>query len=85
MIHIVGISDKLQQVKRKKPLHQKCPLNKTEQTGDDKVREQVDTLLKVLHIVNFNTSVQTLKLLSQVMNSPQMIADQNYAALHGRC
>ena len=39
------------------------------QPTDDKVKEQVDTLFKVLHIVNFNTSRQALMLLSQVMNS----------------
>ncbi|XP_016074432.1 PREDICTED: CCAAT/enhancer-binding protein zeta [Miniopterus natalensis] len=52
------------------------------QTGDDKVREQVDTLFKVLHIVNFNTSVQALMLLFQVMNSQQTISDRYYAALY---
>ncbi|XP_017507812.1 CCAAT/enhancer-binding protein zeta [Manis javanica] len=52
------------------------------QTGDDKVREQVDTLFRVLHIVNFNTSVQALMLLFQVMNSQQTISDRYYAALY---
>uniref|UniRef100_A0A8C7ACZ8 CCAAT/enhancer-binding protein zeta n=2 Tax=Neovison vison TaxID=452646 RepID=A0A8C7ACZ8_NEOVI len=52
------------------------------QTGDDKVREQVDTLFKVLHVVNFNTSVQALMLLFQVMNSQQTISDRYYAALY---
>uniref|UniRef100_A0A8C3WSQ8 CCAAT/enhancer-binding protein zeta n=1 Tax=Catagonus wagneri TaxID=51154 RepID=A0A8C3WSQ8_9CETA len=52
------------------------------QTGDDKVREQVDTLFKLLHIVNFNTSVQALMLLFQVMNSQQTISDRYYAALY---
>ncbi|XP_067559339.1 CCAAT/enhancer-binding protein zeta isoform X1 [Pseudorca crassidens] len=52
------------------------------QTGDDKVREQVDTLFKVLHMVNFNTSVQALMLLFQVMNSQQTISDRYYAALY---
>ncbi|XP_066863896.1 CCAAT/enhancer-binding protein zeta isoform X2 [Kogia breviceps] len=52
------------------------------QTGDDKVREQVDTLFKVLYIVNFNTSVQALMLLFQVMNSQQTISDRYYAALY---
>jgi ribosome biogenesis protein MAK21 len=52
------------------------------QTGDDKVREQVDTLFKVLHIVNFNTSVQALMLLFQVMNSQQTISDRYYSALY---
>ncbi|KAM6220416.1 CCAAT/enhancer-binding protein zeta [Rhynchocyon petersi] len=52
------------------------------QTGDDKVREQLDTLFKVLHVVNFNTSVQALMLLFQVMNSQQTISDRYYAALY---
>ncbi|KAF6320953.1 CCAAT enhancer binding protein zeta [Rhinolophus ferrumequinum] len=52
------------------------------QTGDDKVREQVDTLFKVLHVVNFNTSVQALMLLFQVMNSQQTISNRYYAALY---
>ncbi|KAM5293143.1 CCAAT/enhancer-binding protein zeta [Ctenodactylus gundi] len=52
------------------------------QSGDDRVREQVDTLFKVLHVVNFNTSVQALMLLFQVMNSQQTISDRYYAALY---
>ncbi|XP_007943261.1 CCAAT/enhancer-binding protein zeta [Orycteropus afer afer] len=52
------------------------------QTGDDKVREQLDTLFKLLYIVNFNTSVQALMLLFQVMNSQQTISDRYYAALY---
>ncbi|XP_036026760.1 CCAAT/enhancer-binding protein zeta [Onychomys torridus] len=52
------------------------------QIGDDKVREQVDTLFKVLHVVNFNTSVQALMLLFQVMNSQQTISDRYYTALY---
>lgn len=52
------------------------------QTGDDRVREQVDTLFKVLHVVNFSTSVQALMLLFQVMNSQQTISDRYYTALY---
>ncbi|KAM4867789.1 CCAAT/enhancer-binding protein zeta isoform 2-T3 [Thomomys bottae] len=52
------------------------------QTGDDKVREQIDTLFKVLHVVNFSTSVQALMLLFQVMNSQQTISDRYYSALY---
>lgn len=52
------------------------------QSGDEKVREQVDTLFKVLHVVNFNTSVQALMLLFQVMNSQQTISDRYYSALY---
>ncbi|XP_053445774.1 CCAAT/enhancer-binding protein zeta [Nycticebus coucang] len=51
-------------------------------SGDDKVREQVDTLFKVLHMVNFNTSVQALMLLFQVMNSQHTISDRYYTALY---
>lgn len=53
------------------------------QTGGDKVRGQVDTLFKVLDIMNLNTSVQASVLLSQVMNSQQTISG-NYAALCGK-
>nr|XP_027789276.2 CCAAT/enhancer-binding protein zeta [Marmota flaviventris] len=52
------------------------------ETGDEKVKEQVDTLFKVLHVVNFNTSVQALMLLFQVMNSQQTISDRYYTALY---
>ncbi|KAH0509851.1 CCAAT/enhancer-binding protein zeta [Microtus ochrogaster] len=52
------------------------------QTGDDRVREQVDTLFKVLHVVNFSTSVQALMLLFQVMNSQQTLSDRYYTALY---
>ncbi|XP_012869131.1 PREDICTED: CCAAT/enhancer-binding protein zeta [Dipodomys ordii] len=52
------------------------------ETGDDKVREQIDTLFRVLHIVNFSTSVQALMLLFQVMNSQQTISDRYYSALY---
>lgn len=53
------------------------------QTGGDKVRGQVDTLFKVLDIMNLNTSVQASVLLSQVMNCQQTISG-NYAALCGK-
>ncbi|XP_049640251.1 CCAAT/enhancer-binding protein zeta [Suncus etruscus] len=49
---------------------------------DDKVREQVDTLFRVVHAVNFSTGVQALMLLFQVMNSQQTISDRYYAALY---
>ncbi|NWU90272.1 CEBPZ protein, partial [Upupa epops] len=51
-------------------------------TGDEKVREQMDTLFKVLHLVNFGTSVQALMLLFQVMDSQQTVSDRYYAALY---
>ncbi|XP_051469805.1 CCAAT/enhancer-binding protein zeta [Apus apus] len=52
------------------------------ETGDQKVKEQMDTLFKVLHLVNFGTSVQALMLLFQVMDSQQTVSDRYYAALY---
>ncbi|RMC12601.1 hypothetical protein DUI87_10123 [Hirundo rustica rustica] len=52
------------------------------ETGDEKVKEQMNTLFKVLHLVNFNTSVQALMLLFQVMDSQQTVSDRYYAALY---
>ncbi|NWY55777.1 CEBPZ protein, partial [Chionis minor] len=51
-------------------------------TGDEKVKEQMDTLFKVLHLVNFSTSVQALMLLFQVMDSQQTVSDRYYMALY---
>ncbi|XP_031607434.1 CCAAT/enhancer-binding protein zeta isoform X1 [Oreochromis aureus] len=50
--------------------------------GDDKVRDQMDTLFKVVHLVKFNTAVQALMLLFQVMDSQQSISDRYYVALY---
>ncbi|XP_028997685.1 CCAAT/enhancer-binding protein zeta isoform X2 [Betta splendens] len=50
--------------------------------GDEKVREQMDTLFKVVHLVKFNTAVQALMLLFQVMDSQQSISDRFYVALY---
>ncbi|XP_030626240.1 CCAAT/enhancer-binding protein zeta isoform X2 [Chanos chanos] len=52
------------------------------EVGDEKVREQLDTLFKVLHMVKFNTAVQALMLLFQVMNSQQTVSDRYYVALY---
>ncbi|KAM6324144.1 CCAAT/enhancer-binding protein zeta [Aegotheles albertisi] len=52
------------------------------ETGDEKVKEQMDTLFKVLHLVNFGTSVQALMLLFQVMDSQQTVSDRYYAVLY---
>ncbi|NXA51713.1 CEBPZ protein, partial [Nothocercus julius] len=52
------------------------------ETGDEKVKEQLNTLFKVLHVVNFSTSVQALMLLFQVMDSQQTVSDRYYAALY---
>lgn len=50
--------------------------------GDEKVREQLDTLFKVVHLVKFNTAVQALMLLFQVMDSQQTVSDRYYVALY---
>ncbi|NWX88812.1 CEBPZ protein, partial [Nothoprocta pentlandii] len=52
------------------------------ETGDEKVKEQLNTLFKVLHVVNFSTSVQVLMLLFQVMDSQQTVSDRYYTALY---
>ncbi|NWR89814.1 CEBPZ protein, partial [Furnarius figulus] len=52
------------------------------ETGDEKVKEQMNTLFKVLHVANFSTSVQALMLLFQVMDSQQTLSDRYYAALY---
>ncbi|RXN14085.1 CCAAT enhancer-binding zeta [Labeo rohita] len=51
-------------------------------TGDDDVCKQLDTLFKVVHIVKFNTAVQALMLLFQVMDSQQTVSDRYYVALY---
>ncbi len=51
-------------------------------TGDEKVKEQLDTLFKVVHLVKFNTAVQALMLLFQVMDSQQTVSDRYYVALY---
>ncbi|XP_068454855.1 CCAAT/enhancer-binding protein zeta [Clinocottus analis] len=50
--------------------------------GDEKVREQLDTLFRVVHLVRFNTAVQALMLLFQVMDSQQSVSDRYYVALY---
>ncbi|OCT77994.1 CCAAT/enhancer-binding protein zeta [Xenopus laevis] len=52
------------------------------QIGNEKVKEQLDTLFKILHIVNFNTAVQVLMLLFQVMDSQQTVSNRYYGALY---
>nr|AAH84984.1 LOC495457 protein [Xenopus laevis] len=52
------------------------------QIGNEKVREQLDTLFKILHVVNFNTAVQVLMLLFQVMDSQQTVSNRYYGALY---
>ncbi|XP_008123881.2 CCAAT/enhancer-binding protein zeta isoform X1 [Anolis carolinensis] len=50
--------------------------------SDDKIKEEMDTLFKVLHLVNFSTSIQALMLLFQVMDSNQTVSDRYYTALY---
>lgn len=50
--------------------------------GDEKIKEQLDTLFKVVHLVKFNTAVQALMLLFQVMDSQQAVSDRYYVALY---
>ncbi|NXX92617.1 CEBPZ protein, partial [Centropus bengalensis] len=52
------------------------------EAGDERVKEEMDTLFKVLHLVNFSTSVQALMLLFQVMDSKQTVSDRYYASLY---
>ncbi|KAM4771728.1 CCAAT/enhancer-binding protein zeta [Rhinophrynus dorsalis] len=52
------------------------------QIGNEKVKEQLDTLFKIVHVVNFNTGVQVLMLLFQVMDSQQTVSNRYYAALY---
>ncbi|XP_069510208.1 CCAAT/enhancer-binding protein zeta [Ambystoma mexicanum] len=50
--------------------------------GSEKVTEQLNTLFKIVHSVNFNTSVQVFMLLFQVMDSQQTVSHRYYAALY---
>ncbi|KAL0967279.1 hypothetical protein UPYG_G00250230 [Umbra pygmaea] len=50
--------------------------------GDEKVKEQLDTLFKVVHLAKFNTAVQALMLLFHVMDSQQIVSDRFYVSLY---
>uniref|UniRef100_A0A096LRA9 CCAAT enhancer binding protein zeta n=1 Tax=Poecilia formosa TaxID=48698 RepID=A0A096LRA9_POEFO len=50
--------------------------------GDEKVREQLDTLFRVVHLAKFNTAVQALMLLFQVLDAQQSVSDRFYVALY---
>ncbi|KAM4043286.1 CCAAT/enhancer-binding protein zeta isoform 1-T2 [Anomaloglossus baeobatrachus] len=50
--------------------------------GSEKVNEQLETLFKILHVVKFNTGVQILMLLFQVMDSQQTVSNRYFAALY---
>lgn len=51
-------------------------------SGSQQVAQQLDTLFKVVHLVKFNTAVQALMLLFQVMDSEQSLSDRYYVALY---
>lgn len=51
-------------------------------SGGQQVAQQLDTLFKVVHLVKFNTAVQALMLLFQVMDSEQSLSDRYYVALY---
>ncbi|XP_017293779.1 CCAAT/enhancer-binding protein zeta [Kryptolebias marmoratus] len=50
--------------------------------GDQKVKEQLDSLFRVVHLTRFNTAVQALMLLFQVLDSQQSVSDRFYVALY---
>ncbi|CAL8315024.1 unnamed protein product [Merluccius merluccius] len=50
--------------------------------SDERVKEQLDTLFKVVHVAKLNTAVQALMLLFQVMDSQQSVSDRYYVALY---
>ncbi|EDO31525.1 predicted protein, partial [Nematostella vectensis] len=50
--------------------------------NDEMYNEQFDTIFRVVHISSFNTSVQALMLLLQVMSSRQSVSDRFYQALY---
>ena len=54
------------------------------QDDEDQFSEQVNMLFRVVHITPFNTSVQALMLLFQVMDSRQSISDRYYQALYAK-
>ncbi|XP_013878105.1 CCAAT/enhancer-binding protein zeta isoform X2 [Austrofundulus limnaeus] len=50
--------------------------------GDQKVKEQLETLFRVVHLARFNTAVQALMLLFQVLDSQQSLSDRFYVTLY---
>ncbi|XP_028395866.1 CCAAT/enhancer-binding protein zeta-like isoform X2 [Dendronephthya gigantea] len=51
---------------------------------EDQFSEQVNMLFRVVHITSFNTCVQALMLLFQVMDSRQSMSDRFYQALYAK-
>lgn len=54
------------------------------QDDEDRFSEQINMLFRVVHITPFNTSLQALMLLFQVMDSRQSISDRYYQALYAK-
>ncbi|XP_073249023.1 CCAAT/enhancer-binding protein zeta-like [Porites lutea] len=54
------------------------------QDEDEKYNDQINTLFRTVHIGSFNTSVQALMLLFQVMESRQSVSDRFYQALYSK-
>ncbi|CAM9974900.1 unnamed protein product [Lampetra planeri] len=50
--------------------------------GDGALSEQLNTLFRVAQVSSFNTGVQALMLLFQVMDSQQALSDRYYSALY---
>uniref|UniRef100_A0A3B4AXR4 CCAAT/enhancer-binding protein zeta n=1 Tax=Periophthalmus magnuspinnatus TaxID=409849 RepID=A0A3B4AXR4_9GOBI len=50
--------------------------------GDEAVKKHMDALFSVVHVVKFNTAIQALMLLYQVMDSQQSVSDRYYGALY---
>ncbi|XP_043933337.1 CCAAT/enhancer-binding protein zeta [Protopterus annectens] len=49
---------------------------------NEKIQEHLNTVFRLVQVANFNTSVQALMLLFQVMDSQQAMSDRYYAALY---
>ncbi|KAM9701116.1 LOW QUALITY PROTEIN: CCAAT/enhancer-binding protein zeta-like [Menidia menidia] len=50
--------------------------------GDPRVREQMGTLFRVAQTADFNTAMQALMLLFQVMDAEQSVSDRYYCSLY---
>jgi len=48
----------------------------------DQLDEQMETMHKLVHVVSFNTAIQALTLLYQVMDSKAAVTDRFYSALY---
>ncbi|PUU76119.1 CBF/Mak21 family-domain-containing protein [Tuber borchii] len=52
------------------------------QVDDDVLEKHIDTLFKITHSGNFNTSIQAMMLIFQVSNSKQAVSDRFYRTLY---